>query len=93
MQLHVFHDQRAAAFGLRGRGRHGRVEGAGSHEAIEDPVVVQPLGIRRDHFRFERNFSASGLVADAHQGVTGGWPPVPGRLEPVAAALKWIARQ
>ena len=93
LQLHVFHDHRAAALGKRRRGRHRAVERAWRHQPPEDSVVVQPRRIGRKHFRLERDLAASGFVPDAEQGMTGVLAPSLRRLDPVALALERISRQ
>ena len=93
VQLHILYDRRSASLEAYGRDRHGAVECAGRHDAVEHPVIVKPLRIRGEDFRLKRRLAASGFVPDSQQGVIGAPAPVPWRLKPMAPALEWIGRQ
>ena len=92
-ELQVLDDDRPAAFGPDGGGRHSAEECARHQHAAEHPVVVQPRRIRDGDLAGEQRLAARGLVPGAQQGVAAGGPAPARAGHPVAAVLEGLAGQ
>ena len=93
VQLQIRYVNRSGALAERhGRG-HDAVHGSRHDDTSENPVVVQPGGVGGEYLGFEQHLAARRLVAGTQQRVAGTGPLAPRCLNPVALALKRIARQ
>ena len=93
VQLHVLDDHRPAAQQGGRRSGHGSVQRPGDDDPAEDPVVLEPLGVRREQLRLEGDGAVRRVVAKTEQGVPGASAPAFRRFEPVAGPLERVARK